>query len=147
VQSPTTFTVPGMNPLGTDLVGCTQGLPQKYNSVQGIASTFVPPDPDRLLACRYRGTGPTDLRFVHGLRMPAPVAIAAALNAAPSRTSTPPNLCPPYGREGIVLVFGYSYRLTVVVYITASGCAFELNNDSTIIAPAPTLATVRKALQ
>jgi hypothetical protein len=102
-----------------------------------------------MLVCGYRGKTGSQLLFDHGTRAASPEAIVSSLDSAPARRSATgalTALCPSNGREGIVLSVGYSYRLTTTVYITSSGCAYELNNNTTIMAPAATLASLRRTL-
>jgi hypothetical protein len=148
VVSPTTFTVPGLNHLGEDLVYCRGGpVPPSSNTAEGFG-VFVPPNPNRLLVCGYRGTSAEQLLFDRGVVVPAPRAIGAALDAvAPRRTATGlADVCPATGQEALVLVFGFSYRLTVFAYVTASGCAYELLNNTTINVPPSTLTDLRNAV-
>jgi hypothetical protein len=148
VSSSTTFTLPGMNPPRQFLVYCDPGpVRPSSNTAEGFG-VFVPPNPNRLLVCDYRGTRPDQLVFHRGVAVHTPSAIAAALDAAtPRRTATGSlaDVCPPHEHEALVLVFGYSYRMTVFAYVSASGCAYELTNNTTISVPLPTLTSLRRS--
>ena len=149
VSSPTTFTVLGMNHKGEDLVGCDEGpLPPSSNVAKGYGE-FLQPNPNRMLVCGYRGKTGSRLLFDRGSRVASPAAIVSSLDGAPARRSATgalTALCPPNGLDGIVLSVGYSYRLTTTVFISSSGCAYELNNNTTIMVPAATLALLRRTL-